>query len=326
MITQALAEFDEPKAMISVVKSYGTLTLAVDGIGKVEEAHKQVKRLRIDITKRGKDLRDGANTYCKAIIAEEKRLIAEVEPIEDALWKQREIHEAEKEREKEEKAKAKRAVLQGRIEKLSQAGCVAGDVAALELMSDDEFGLHFLCESMKAESAREQAEAARQAAEKLEADQLAEVARQAEELRIRQFELDRDRKAMEAEREAMLHQQAIQQRQLEEHQAEVRRQQEEIRKEAEAKAEAERQRVLTERLAEDERLAKIAADEAEAARVARLEALKPEIEKAEMFANRMAETSAAILVSLGKPAWGGEAMAAVRRCGLEVLRIARGEA
>ena len=46
---------------------------------------------------------------------------------------------------------------------------------------------------------------------------------------------------------------------------------------------------------------------------------------AEQFANRLAENAAAILVSIGKPAWGGEAMAAVRRCGLEVLGIARGE-
>ena len=42
MITQALAEFDEPKQAIAMVKSYGTLTLADYGIGKVEQAHKQV--------------------------------------------------------------------------------------------------------------------------------------------------------------------------------------------------------------------------------------------------------------------------------------------
>lgn len=326
MITQALAEFDEPKAMIAVVKSYGLLTLAVDGIGKVEEAHKQVKRLRIDITKRGKDLRDGANTYCKAIIAEEKRLIAEVEPIENALAAQRKIHDDEQDRLKEEKAKAKRAVLQGRVEKLAQAGCPAGDVAALELMSDDEFSLHFMSERRKAEALREQAEAARLAAEKLEADRLAEVARQAEELRIRQFELDRDRKAMEAEREAMLHQQAIQQRQLEEQQAEVRRQQEEIRKEAEAKAETERQRVLAERRAEDKRLSEIALAEAQAAEAARIEALKPEIEKCDSFTISLDAWVDNYLTTIGRPSWSESALALVEKACIEIRRnVERGE-
>ena len=68
MIQQALAEFDESRAMIATVKEYGKFTLAVDGIGKVEEAHKQVKRLRIDITKRGKELRDGATKYSRALL------------------------------------------------------------------------------------------------------------------------------------------------------------------------------------------------------------------------------------------------------------------
>jgi hypothetical protein len=325
MIQQALAEFDESRAMIATVKEYGKFTLAVDGIGKVEEAHKQVKRLRIDITKRGKELRDGATKYSRAIIEEEKRLVNEVEPIESALWYQRQIHEEQVELERVEKEKAKRAFLTARIEKLAQAGCVAGDVDAIAAMNDDEFSLHFICEKMKAESAREQAEIQRMLAEKLEADRLAEVARQAEEIRIRQQELDRDRKAMAAEREAMLHQQQVERRALEEQQAEVRRQQEEIRKAAELKAEEERQRVLAERRAEDQRLAQIAAEEAEVYRLARLEALKPEIEKAETFGNRLMVHAVEILRVLDQPHWSVEALESVRRCGLEVLGIARGE-
>ena len=109
MITQALAEFDESRTMIAHIKAYGTLTLAVDGIGKVEEAHKQVKRLRIDITKRGKELRDDATKYSRAIIEEEKRLVSEVEPIEATLWGQRQIHEAaELERQKAKHAEKRK--------------------------------------------------------------------------------------------------------------------------------------------------------------------------------------------------------------------------
>jgi hydroxypyruvate isomerase len=326
MITQALAEFDESRVMIANVKAYGKFTLAVDGIGKVEEAHKQVKRLRIDITKRGKELREDATKYSRAIIEEEKRLVSEVEPIEAALWGQRQIHEAaELERQKAKQAE-KRKVLTDRIERLAQAGCIAGDVAAIEQMNDDEFSLHFICEKMKAETLREQAEAARLEAEKFEADRLAEVARQAEELRVRREELESERQAMAAEREAMLHQQQIERKSLEIQQAELNRQHEAIRYNEERKAEAERQRVLAERKAEDARLASIAADLEKASRIARLEALRPEIEKAETFGNRLMVHAVEILRVMDQPHWSVEAMESVRRCGLEVLMIARGEA
>ena len=325
MITQALAEFDEPKQAIAMVKSYSTLTLADDGIGKVEQAHKQVKRLRINIDSRRKSLNEGALTYQRTVNAEAKRLTAEIEPIENALLSQRKIHDEILLKEQQEKHAAKRAVLTARIEKLAQAGCVVNDVAALEEMSDDEFVLHCVSEIAKAVSLRMEQEAARKAAEDIEIERLSEIKRQSDEIRIRQAELDSERAAMSAEREAMQHQQQIERRALEEQQAEVKRQQQEIQREADRKAESKRQQVLAERVAEENRLAAIAAEQAKAARIARLEALKPEIEKAERFANRMAETSAAILVSLGKPAWGGEAMESVRRCGLEVLRIARGE-
>ena len=325
MITQALAEFDEPKQAIAMVKSYGTLTLADDGIGKVEQAHKQVKRLRIDIDSRRKSLNEGALTYQRTVNAEAKRLTAEIEPIETALSSQRRIHEEILLKEQQEKHAAKRAVLTARIEKLAQAGCIVNDVAALEAMTDDEFLLHCVSEIAKAVSLRIEQEAARKAAEDIEIARLAEIKRQSEEIRIRQAELDSERKAMAAEREAMQHQQQIERRALEEQQAEVRRQQQEIQREADRKTEAERQRVLAERKAEDDRLARIAAEQKEVARQARLEALKPEIEKAETFANRLAEMSAAVLVSMEKPIWGPRAMVIIRQAGIDVIKIAKGE-
>ena len=325
MITQALAEFDEPKQAIAMVKSYGTLTLADDGIGKVEQAHKQVKRLRIDIDSRRKSLNEGALTYQRTVNAEAKRLTAEIEPIETALSGQRKIHDEILLKEQQEKHAAKRAVLTARIEKLAQAGCIVNDVAALEAMTDDEFLLHCVSEIAKAVSLRIEQEAARKAAEDIEIARLAEIKRQSEEIRIRQAELDSERKAMAAEREAMQHQQQIERRALEEQQAEVRRQQQEIQREADRKTEAERQRVLAERKAEDDRLAVIAAEQREVARQARMEALKPEIEKAETFANRLAEMSAAVLVSMEKPVWGPRAMVIIRQAGIDVIKIAKGE-
>ena len=325
MITQALAEFDEPKQAIAMVKSYGTLTLADDGIGKVEQAHKQVKRLRIDIDSRRKSLNEGALTYQRTINAEAKRLTEEIEPIETALSSQRKIHDEILLKEQQEKHAAKRKVLTDRIERLAQAGCIAGDVAAIEQMTDDEFQLHFLSEQRKAEMIRIEQEVARKAAEDTEIERLAEIKRQSEEIRIRQAELESDRKAMAAEREAMLHQQQVERRAIEQQQAEVKRQQQEIQREAERKAEDERQQVLAERRAEDARLAVIAAEEKEVARLARLEALKPEIEKAETFANSLIAEAVFILQNMGQPHWAVNAMESVRRCGLEVLMIARGE-
>ena len=325
MITQALAEFDEPKQAIAMVKSYGTLTLADDGIGKVDQAHKQVKRLRIDIDSRRKSLNEGALTYQRTVNAEAKRLTAEIEPIETALSSQRRIHEEILLKEQQEKHAAKRAVLTARIEKLAQAGCIVNDVAALEAMTDDEFLLHCVSEIARAVSLRIEQEAARKAAEDIEIARLAEIKRQSDEIRIRQAELEADRKAMAAEREAMLHQQQAERRAIEEQQAEIMRQQQEIQREADRKTEAERQRVLAERKAEDDRLAVIAAEQKEVARLARLEALKPEIEKAETFANRLAEMSAAVLVSMEKPVWGPRAMVIIRQAGIDVIKIARGE-
>lgn len=285
MITQALAEFDEPKQAIAMVKSYGTLTLADDGIGKVEQAHKQVKRLRIDIDSRRKSLNEGALTYQRTVNAEAKRLTAEIEPIETALSSQRQIHEEILLKEQQEKHAAKRAVLTARIEKLAQAGCIVNDVAALEAMSDDEFLLHCVSEIAKAVSMRLEQEAARKAAEDIEIARLAEIKRQSDEIRIRQAELDSERKAFETEK-------------------------------------AEMQRIKN---AEDARLAVIAAEQKEATRQARLESLKPEIEKAETFANRLAEMSAAVLVSMEKPVWGPSAMVIIRQAGIDVIKIARGE-
>ena len=285
MITQALAEFDEPKQAIAMVKSYGTLTLADDGIGKVEQAHKQVKRLRIDIDSRRKSLNEGALTYQRTVNAEAKRLTSEIEPIETALSSQRRIHEEILLKEQQEKRAAKRAILTARIETLAQAGCIVNDVAALEAMTDDEFLLHCVSEIAKAVSMRLEQEAARKAAEDIEIGRLAEIKRQSDEIRIRQAELDSERKAFETEK-------------------------------------AEMQRIKN---AEDARLAVIAAEQKEVARQARLEALKPEIEKAETFANRLAEMSAAVLVSMEKPVWGPRAMMIIRQAGIDVIKIARGE-
>lgn len=325
MIETALAEFNEPQAMIASVKSYGTLTVAADGIGKVEEAHKQVKRLRIDIEKRRKELNEGALTYQRAINAKAKELTAEIEPIEGALEAQREEYESAKLKEKQAKEAAKAAVLQERADRLAKAGCVAGDLAALAAMSGDDFEVYFQIESEKAERARI-AEA-----ERLEALRLQEEANNAERLRLEKIRQDmaereaENRRRMEAEMaeqrrkaaeemEALRRQQQEERQRLEAQQAEIARQQAEIKARLEAEKRAEELR---------EANARKAAEEAE--RLARLEALKPEIEKAEGFALAMITDAGDELQRLGNPEWGERALALVSQCGRDVVALVKGE-
>jgi len=320
MIETALAEFDEPRAMIASVKPYGALTVATDGIGKVEEAHKQVKRLRIDIDKRRKELNDGALSYQRAVNAKAKELIAEIEPIEGALMAQREEYDAAKLKAKQAKEAARAAVLQDRANRLAQAGCTAGDLHVLSAMSDDDFQLYLAQESAKAAKARAEE------AERKEALRLQEEENNKERLRlekIRQEMAEREaenRRRMEAEMaeqkrkaaeelEALRRQQEAERKKLEAEQAEVARQQKEIRDRLEAERKAEEQR---------EENARKAAAKAE--RLARLEALKPEIEKAQAFSQAILTDAVDELKRLGNPPWRLMAVDKIEEACKDVVR------
>ena len=107
------------------------------------------------------------------------------------------------------------------------------------------------------------------------------------------------RKAMEAERE------------------ELRRQQDET-----ARLESiRRKRIQDEEEAAQEQEAKRQAAEYTAALAARLEALKPEIEKAHDLAQSMITDAQDSLQRLGNPAWAGDAMHAIRNCGATIIAL-----
>ncbi|MFX8160626.1 hypothetical protein ABTL01_19900, partial [Acinetobacter baumannii] len=63
---------------------------------------------RIAISKAGKEARDDATKFSKAVIEEEKRLIAIIEPEEDRLRGLRDAWDAEREREKLANAEAEK--------------------------------------------------------------------------------------------------------------------------------------------------------------------------------------------------------------------------
>lgn len=278
----ALASF-EP--MIDMVLSYADLTVAEDGIGKVEEAHKAVKRLRVDLDKKRKELNEGALSYQRTVNATAKRLTEKISTVESRLEAQRENHEAEKLKEKQAKEAAKAAVMNERVARLSGAGIVVSDLAALGAMANDEFEFYLAKEYRVAGEAKAEAD-------RLEALRQEEMKRQAEELRVRAEEIERQRLADEAAMAEERAKQAKEREAMEADRAEMRRQQEEIAKhqaELRAKAEAEAK--------EERRKA------AEAERLAKMMALQPEIEKAEAFCEMLKNQSHAWFIANGEQRW-----------------------
>jgi len=321
MTETAMARFEAKQAELTVLKTYAALTLADDGIGKVEEAHKAVKRAETEIEKDRVELKSPALEFGRMVDAKAKELQAILDPIEKHLKTQRDIHDAEKLKEKQAKEAAKASILNERVGRLSGAAIVVTDLAALSAMAADEFEFFFAKESRIVADAKADAE-------RLEALRLEEIKRQASELRVRAEEIERQRLAdeavmaeerarMKAEREAVEARQAEERKAMEADRAEMRRQQEEIAKhqaELRAKAEAEAAELRRkEREAEEARKAE--------AEQARLEALKPEIDKAHDFAQCMITDAQDSLVRLGNPAWGEDAMHAIRNCGAAVIAL-----
>lgn len=291
----ALASF-EP--MIEMVIQYGNLTVAEDGIGKVEEAHKAVKRLRVDLDKKRKELNEGALTYQRTVNATAKTLTERISAVESRLEAERENYEAEKLKEKQAKEAAKAAVLNERVSRLSSAGIVVSDLASLSAMAGDEFEFFFAKESRIAAEAKAEAD-------RLEAARQDELKRQAEELRVRAEEIERqrlsDEAALRAEREA-----------IEADRAEMRRQQEELQRHQQAlraKAEAE--------AAEKRRLEK----EAEQAR--REAAAAPELEKLETVLEAIRDAAGRAVVNCGEPAWCGHLDEALTKLASDMRLIVR---
>ena len=341
----ALASF-EP--MIEMLLSYADLTVADDGIGKVEEAHKAVKRLRVDLDKKRKELNEGALSYQRTVNATAKSLTEKIGAVESRLSAERENYDAGKLREKQAKEAAKAATLNERVARMSGAGIVVSDLAALGSMANDEFEFFFAKESRivaeaKAESELQQKITIRTARMEalgvacpspeqigtlsdaqfehdyviakqlidrsnaaLKAEQEAEAKRQAEELRVRAEEIERQRLAdeavmveerarLKAEREAAEVKQAEERKVMEADRAEMRRQQEEIAKqqaELRAKAEAEAK--------EERRKA------AEAEQTRREAAAAPELEKLEVVLKAMKNAGSRALSDCGVPRWSGE--------------------
>lgn len=291
---QALIALQSFEPMVDQVLSYANLTVAEDGIGKVEEAHKAVKRLRIDLDKKRKELNEGALSYQRTVNATAKSLTERISKVESRLEGERETYEEAKRKEKAAKEAEKAAVLNERVKRLTEAGVVVSDLAAIGAMDATDFEFHFARESRLAAEAKE------------------ELKRQADELALRQEELRIERQKQDAERAAEIEKIRIEREAMEAERAEMRRQQEAINRhneELRAKAEAE--------AAEKRR------QEREAEEARKLALAAPELDKLDCVLHVIREAAREAVVNCGNPAWGVHLDEALKRLAIDMRLVVR---
>jgi hypothetical protein len=127
-ITKELQKFNFTDAAISKMSSdYMPLTVKdlndKEGYKQVSEARMIVKKKRVEVTNRGKELRADAVAYQKAIIEEEKRIVGLLEPIEEHLNTEKKKIDDEAARVKAEAEAREAARIQARINRLYGYGC-----------------------------------------------------------------------------------------------------------------------------------------------------------------------------------------------------------
>jgi len=288
----ALKSPQHEQELLALATKYADITEIRNPAGR-EQAHGAMMELanrRVSITKAGKEARDDANAFSKAVIAEEKRLVGLIEPEEGRLRGLRDEWDAEREREKAAKVEAERVrvnAIRIRIDEMRTipsamigkaaehiARCIEGvDKSPVELADFAEFSgeaemakiatLDKLREMLAAQQAHE-VEQARIAAERAQLER--ERAEAAERERIAAAaRAEEERKAREA-REA---EEARQRAEREAHEAELRRQREEQEARLRAEREAEESRLAEQRAEIARQQAEIAAAKAEQERIER---------------------------------------------------------
>ncbi len=184
------------------------------GYEKVHDARMKIVSLRVKVTKHGKEMREEAVKYSKDIIAEEKRVIGLMEPIEQHLLQEEKAIDDAKAEIKMAKARAEEARIQKRVDDLYSLGMKFDGVnyVILELAiphksmaawTDDQFTLAYNKVQTATETenkrladlaeAEKKAAAEREAAEKAERERLARV----------KIEQEKEAKRLEAERQTL---------------------------------------------------------------------------------------------------------------------------
>jgi hypothetical protein len=311
----ALGAAEHEKALLVLATKYADITKIVNPAGREQchSAYMELKTTRVGIERAGKDAREDANAFQKAVIKEVERLTAITAAEESRLQALRDAYDAEREAERQAKAAAEKVrvdTIRRRIAEMQSipamlvgkpSATIATAIEGLEsieitLETHQEFAgeakaaqvaaLDKLKEMLQAQQAHE-AEQARLAEERLQLER--ERAEAAERDRLAALERQRieDEQRIErakAEAAALAERQA-EQRKLDEQRAEFEKQQAELAAQQQALREA------TEKLAREQR----EREEAEAARIeAEARAKREAAEAAERAeAQRIADEQAA---------------------------------
>lgn len=262
------------------VEQYGALTIASiedqAGYKAVRDARLDLKKVRVSIENRRKELKADALKYGQQVDAVARELTALIEPTERRLESEEKRIDAEKVRIKEEAEKAKQRKLQDRVNAIAPTGAQI-PLGTLQSMSDDEFAVylaecqeeHRIASEKRAAEEAERKRIEAEEAERRKAEESRQAAEMEERRRIEQQRLEEERQRLAAERAELDRQREAQEAEAQE--AEARRIAEErARIEAEQRAKAEAEAA--------ERRAKEKAEK-EAAEQARREALRPDREK-----------------------------------------------
>lgn len=213
-----------------------------EGFALLKQKATELQKARTSIKSIGKQLREEANTFNKAVLSKEKELLKIVVPVEEELKKERERVERLQEIEK------RKELLPIRVEELADLGVEATDEELLEMSTGvyNEFKNQKVAEKLEQERIKIEEEKRKIEEDKQRiADEEARIAREAQE------EKDRIKREAEAEKQRIADEKRVEAEKI----AAVAQ----AKKEAEENAKAEAERV------ERERLAKIA-EEAEAKR------------------------------------------------------------
>lgn len=305
---QALAPAASETTLRELAGKYADVTEVKSStdVKMVRPAIAELRTTRTAITKAGKDARDDANAFAKAVIAEERRLIGIIDPEESRLKGLVDAYEAERARikaEEEARERQRVAAIQDRLNQLRNAtiamhGATSAVIAealarlqSLEIVPadfqeyTDEAAVLRATAIRQLEQIRTEAEQAEAEAKRLEQERQrreAEQRAEAERLAADRAELERQRREAEEARAA-----------IEAQQAELERKRMEIQRQQEAAERAERERQEAAARAERERLeaAERKRLQAEAAEKARREA---EAEAARREAERQRKEQARI--------------------------------
>lgn len=232
-----IEQFNPKKAeLVTLAEQYKNLTITgvddKDGYEAVKSAEKKLQQTRLDIKRKGKEAREEALKYQKAVIGLEKELLEVIEPIEKDLKEKRTAIDEIK------KMELRKKKLPERIERLKE---IELEVANVELlgMDDKQFNEFFI------EKKGEYLEAKEAKAKEEQEKKDAEIRKQQEEIAEQQRKIEEEKRIAEAKKQAEI-----------EAKERVEREKQEAVEAEKRKAEAEKQKLIDEQNAkEQERLA-----------------------------------------------------------------------